>query len=392
MLTRRAPLWMYAIAAIYVLAMLFNARQEVLGPENSGWVPSWPSLRVAGVRSGRPMDKAGLQAGDMLEAVNGHPVTGMPDWFLARAHFECNRPVELKIRRGEQPLHLKLTITDPSLHSWNFVGVFAFYIARFALLSMAIIVAFSRPKQLSARLAALMLAVGSVAEGYPSSGWAAALHHLPVVIAVPISLAVASCLLAPVFWLMFFSSFPRPRLSKRIRTALVFVPLVVFGIPIVISAVAIIYAPSMLLRPWPPMLSATPVSIIQDIAGVTPLLFMSASPFKTSIAQAAFLEAWFAVSVSYFAIGFVMLISNYLSCDEPRERRRLGMLCIAMAFFEVITIHNLLTRNWAGWFGSAPPAFFSGMTSQIAAIVTFLFVPLTLAYGVLTGSGGHGEN
>jgi hypothetical protein len=100
-----------------------------------------------------------------------------------------------------------------------------------------------------------MFAIGAVAEGYPSAGWAAALRHLPAALAIPIGLATASCVLASVVWLAFFASFPRPWLSRRLRCVLGVVPGVFFGIPIVASVIAMIYTPSVLARPWPVVLS-----------------------------------------------------------------------------------------------------------------------------------------
>jgi len=152
MLKRRAPRWMYAVAAVYVLTFLFNARQEAWGPANPGWVPSWPALKVAAVQPGRPMATAGLRASDVLEAVDGLPLTGMPDWFLARAHFDRDHPVELQVRRGDQHLVLQFVITAPAWRTWNrahFLAVVAFSFVRFTLLLLAIFVAFSRPEQLS---------------------------------------------------------------------------------------------------------------------------------------------------------------------------------------------------------------------------------------------------
>ena len=57
---------------------------------------------------------------------------------------------------------------------------------------------------------------------------------------------------------------------------------VLFGVPLVASSIAMIYAPSLLARPWPTVLSLAPVRLIQDMAGVTPLLFLSVWPFSTS--------------------------------------------------------------------------------------------------------------
>jgi uncharacterized membrane protein len=227
-----------------------------------------------------------------------------------------------------------------------------------------------------------MFAVGAVAEGYPSSGWAAALRHLPAVFAICICLATASCLLAPMVCLAFFASFPRPRLSQRWRWALVLVPLVSFGLPIVASSIAMIYAPSVLARPWPLVLSAAPVRLIQDTAGVSPLLFLNVLPLYQPIMQISLLELWLAVTVLYFAGSFLMLAANYRRMDDLKERRRIGALCFALAIFGAVIIHNFFTRNWTSWFGSAPPVLFSA-ASSVGETLLFLFVPLTLAYCVL---------
>jgi hypothetical protein len=385
MRSRGAPWWMYAAAAVYALTFLFNARQEFWGPANAGWVPS-ETFKVSSVQPGGPMDRAGLRPGDVLEAVDGQRLNGAADWFVARAHFERDRPVELQVRRGEQLVALRLVISAPVWRTWKGAAFFpavALYVARLVLLLLAILVGFSRHKRCSARLAALMFAIGAVAEGYPSSGWAAALRNLPAVLAIPIGLATASCLLAPVVWLAFFASFPRPRLSPRSRWVLALVPLVFFGIPIVASVVGMIYAPSLLARPWPVVLSAAPVRFIQDVAGVTPLLFLNEVPLYQPMMQAKFLEAWLVVTSLYFAAGCLMLVANYRRLDDPQLRRRIGALCLALAVFAAVVAHNVFVRNWTSWFGSTPPALFSG-AGFVGETLLFLFIPLTLAYCVLT--------
>jgi len=173
MLVWRSPWWMYVVGTVYVLTFLFNTRQEFWGPADAGWVPEPSFFKVASVLPGRPMDKAGAQAGDFLEAADGYRLNGAANWFLARAGFERDHPIELQVQRGEQHLALKLVIAEPAWRTWNGAHLFAavaFYVVRFFLLLLAIFVGFSRPQQLSARLAALMFAMGAVAEGYPSSG------------------------------------------------------------------------------------------------------------------------------------------------------------------------------------------------------------------------------
>jgi hypothetical protein len=255
---------------------------------------------------------------------------------------------------------------------------------------LAIFVGFSRSERFCARLVALMFAVGAVAEGYPSPGWAAALHHLPAVLAIPICLATTSCLLASLLWLPFFATFRRPWFSQRVRRALVLVPGVIFGIPIIASAIAMIYAPSVLARPWPQLLSAAPVRLVQDIAGVSPLLFLNVLPAYHPIVQGALLELWLTVNVFYFAAGFLMLTGSYRLLEDPNEWRRVGALWLAVVIFGVVVVHNVFTRNWSSWFASPRPALLSS-TASLGIDVLFLFVPLTLAYYVLTEDRHEGE-
>jgi hypothetical protein len=332
------------------------------------------------------MDKAGVQAGDFLEAADGYRFNGAPNWFLARAGFERGHTIELQVRRGEQSLTLKLVITEPAWRTWDrahLVLAVAFYVVRCFLLLLAIFVGFSRPQQLSARLVAVMFAIGAVAEGYPSSGWAAALRHLPAVLAIPIGLATTSCLLASVAWLMFFASFLRHRLAQRLRWALVVVPLVLFGIPIMASVIALIHTPSDLARPWTVILSAAPARLIQDTAGVTPLLFLNRLPLYHPFLQTALLELWLAVTILYFAAGFLILVANYRRPDEGQPRRRVGALLLALTVFATLVVHNFFMRNWTSWFASAPPAFFSEAGFVIETLLLF-FITLTLAHCVLS--------
>lgn len=386
----RAPWWMYVTAAVFLLTLLFNARQEAVGPAMIGWTPSWPTLKVARVVPGGLMDKAGMRAGDLPEAADGKPLTGMPDWFVARAHFERDRPIEIQVRRGEQHLGLRTVISAPGFRAWPrmyYLNVIGLYLARVVLLILAIVVAFSRPQQRTARLAAMMLAVGAVADGYPTEGWAAALRHFPAVLAMPICLASISCLLAATIWLQFCASFPRPWLSQRKQWALALVPVAFFGPLIVASAVAMIYSPASLARPWPAVLSAGAVRFIQSTAGVTPLLFLSVLPFYGPLLHARLLELWLAFSILYFSTGFLMLTANYLRLKDSRQKQRTGALCIAFTLFGLIVLHNVFIRNWPGWFHSAPPPLFSGVTFAAEAVV-FLIVPLTLAWCVMAEPGG----
>ena len=110
-----------------------------------------------------------------------------------------NQPTEVQVRRGETHLRLTFTITRPNWTTWG-RGVVAFQVARAFVLFLALLLAFKRPDDLAVRLAALVFAMIAVAEAFPSAGWAAALRHLPPIVAVPIALATVSWLLITVPW------------------------------------------------------------------------------------------------------------------------------------------------------------------------------------------------
>ena len=129
------------------------------------------------------------------------------------------------------------------------------------------------------------------------------------------------------------------------------------------------------------------VRLIQDTAGVAPLLFLNVSPRYQPITQIRRLELWLTVAILYFAAGFLMLTANYRRLDDLRERRRVGALCSALVIFGIIIAHNVFRRNWTSWFGSAPSTLFS-VTMSVGEDVLFLLVPLTLAYCVLTEGTG----
>jgi len=99
--------------------------------------------------------------------------------------------------------------------------------------------------------------------------------------------------------------------------------------------------------------------------------------------QAKLLELWLVVTILYFAAGCLMLVANYRRLEDPQVRRRMGALHLALLVFAVVVAHNFFVRNWTSWFGSTPPALFSG-AGFVGEVLLFLFIPLTLAYCVLT--------
>src|SRR5438309_12331 len=81
---------------------------------------------------------------------------------------------------------------------------------------------------------------------------------------------------------------------------------------------------------------AAPVGVIQDTAGVSPLLFFNALPAYRPGVQVALLDVWFGVTILYFTAGSLILAAAWRRPEHPLERRRLGSLCFAVLFFGVV--------------------------------------------------------
>jgi PDZ domain len=335
---------------------------------------------VVRIASGSPLDKAGVRIGDVIEAVDGRPTAGMSDWFVVRANFERDRRTQIQVRRGGQHLRLWFTITTPNRSTWN-PAIVASQVARVIVLLLALVVAFSRPGQPSARLAALIFAMIAVAEGYPSAGWAAGLRQLPGVLSIPIALATASWLLMAIVWLSLCAVFPRPLFTRRWQWAVGLAPLAIFAPLLVTSAFALVYAPAALAMPSPFAVSIA-TKRIGEIMGIVPQLFVNLWPGYQPLREAWLLGLWFVISMAFLLTGFLMMVVNSRRLSDATERRQMQVVIVALDMVWVIGIHNVLVRNWMTFFERTPPPLFSG-AGEVAEAIVFPFVALVLAYAVL---------
>ncbi len=69
---------------------------------------------VADVAPGSPAERAGVRAGDLLRAVDGRPIDGMPALTLAVFLHQGGAPVKLTILRGAERLELSATGIEPN--------------------------------------------------------------------------------------------------------------------------------------------------------------------------------------------------------------------------------------------------------------------------------------
>jgi hypothetical protein len=381
----RAPWWMYTVAAVYLLSWCQNARQEAFGPGSAGMLPKEPGLTVARVTPGSALDVAGVRVGDVIEAVDGRPLAGMSDWFLARAHFERGRAAEMQLRRDGQILRVWFTITKPNWRTpGNPAGIAVLALRLFVLL-VGLFIAFRNPRQRISSLIALIFAMIAVAEGFPSAGWAAGLANLPAVLGLPCAMATASWLLMPVVWFSLCALYPQLLFTRRWQWIVALTPLTVFVPLIATSAIAFVYAPSALRMPSP-FVDSFVVQRIAGIMGVFPQIFINLWPWYGPASETLLLGLWFVIAITFLAGGFAVLISQRRRLRDGVLRRKLGWQIGLLTLVWVIGIHNVLARNWRALFETPPPVTF-GQASFVIEAVCFSLLAAALANSVRRHSG-----
>jgi hypothetical protein len=151
------------VAAAYVgyLGLLITC--DALRVEPHGIVPEFRSdaVLVQGVEAGSAAERTGLLPHDQLLRVNGQELLGAVDWQWLRVHLDPARPLEVEMKRRGRAMHVSIPLSA-GLHLWSIgssrPGLIAFRLVQVVTLGFALLVAFSRPSQLSALLGAWLLA------------------------------------------------------------------------------------------------------------------------------------------------------------------------------------------------------------------------------------------
>jgi len=77
------------------------------------YATGWPDasaapIEIGGVAAQSPAQSAGLQAGDVVRAVDGHDISAIPD-FQREIQGHLGQPMELVVDRGSQPVTINVT-------------------------------------------------------------------------------------------------------------------------------------------------------------------------------------------------------------------------------------------------------------------------------------------
>ena len=336
--TRRAPWWMFIVAASFLAYVSVVFYQTFWGPNLLGIDLEF----VAGKGVVVATHGAGLQPGDRILAVDGQTIHNAYDWNVIDANKEVGRPERLEIARGDRRVQVEQTFgrvargqlrRDDLLHL-TYLGL--------VLVSFAtsVVIAFRRPYDPVARIGAWLTATASIGFGIPD-GWAATWRHLPVLLGALLWIPQISRFVLDGIVVTFFAVFP----SRLFRSRWPWI---------------VLWAPVLLVLPW--RVSAA-VSVVYRPGHPT------SGPgwiFSTTVAR----------TVVYLIGGLAALVVNYRRLEDINQRRRVRVVVTGTVACLLAAIGYIAIDLWA-------PATNLTVICQNVLFLVCLTFPLSFAYAIL---------
>ena len=342
----RAPWWMYVVAASYVGFVVLFFYQLFSGlPVLAGFEGRFTrgGVTILSVHPGSPEERAGLQEGDRVLAVNGQVIRNVHDWEAIRANAEIGRPERWQIARADKHSQLKVTFPPTTLSEQMsaFGGLWWAYPA-FVLTSLllGLVIAFRRPYDPIARMGAWVLATASVTIGFPD-GWAAAWRHLPGLLGLFLWIPEISRLVPDAIFFTFFTVFPRRIFRARWPWLLIWTPALAFVPWRVLGMYRVIYEPGH--------------------APDMPAWVFSAILLRSAV---------------YVMASLVVLIISYRRLEDANQRRRVRVVLAGVV---------ASTLGVVGWVatGAGRGVAFWLLALQVPLYLLWLGFPLSFAYAIL---------
>jgi regulator of sigma E protease len=100
--------WRMAVIAAGSVMNLVLAVAILALAAGTGGVPAAPSTRVGTVEAGWPAAAAGLKPGDVIEAIDGTPMTS-GDQVIETIHRSTGKELALRVRRGDRVFMIQVT-------------------------------------------------------------------------------------------------------------------------------------------------------------------------------------------------------------------------------------------------------------------------------------------
>jgi eukaryotic-like serine/threonine-protein kinase len=293
---RRAPWWMYLIAASLLGNSALTVYLYFWGPE-----PPFEQLNferqamvVEEVSPNSAGDRAGIQVGDRVLSIDGLRLDGLGAWDSTRINFEVGNSYQLQVERGGRQFERAMTLQRRSWSGQSQSRRFGFVLdAGTGLLSLivALLIAFTRPFDWAARLGALSIAFLGLFSSL--NGASAACRRLPIPLGALIFWPAVGIFLLPLLFFTFCSIFPRRLFRSR-------------------WALVAALAPGLLLFPYP-ILGFAYLTFVNPLAK-----FRGSGDWLPRVGAS--------LIFAYLGAGMLALVLNYRRLEDVNQKRRVRVL------------------------------------------------------------------
>ena len=320
---QRTPWWAWLLAASFLIWAAFGFYNSLMGIGGPGAAtsdaPDGGAL-IEQVVPGKPMEQAGVRAGDIVVAVNGQAIRSGHDWGEMAWQFESGNPFVLTVERdGQQMQH---TLLFPDRRVWEmrdreqWLDYFLSAALALLYLAMGLMALFARPRDPGTVAGAVLLLMFSALLGPGSGvGTAAMFRQWPFLLQVPVF--VMSTLLGGYLVLVFAALYPRPVFRRRWILPVLLLPAFLVILYNVIRLYHRFYMPEQAISPGPPWIFqlALAVEMTNILAGLI-VLGLGFRRLKEADERRSLRRVLIATLISFGA----MVVYFWLLSSEPSSR------------------------------------------------------------------------
>lgn len=351
---QRTPWWAWLLAASFLIWSAFGFYNSLMGIGGPGAAAS--DARSGGalieeVVLGKPMEQAGVRAGDIVVAVNGQAIRSGHDWGEMAWQFEPGKPFVLTVKREGQ--QMQLTLLFPHRPVWEmrdrlqWLDYFLGAALALLYLAMGLVALFARPRDPGAVAGAVLLLMFAGLLGPGSgAGTAAMFRQWPIVLQVPTF--VLSTLLGGYLVLVFAALYPRPVFRRRWILPVLLLPAFLAILFNVIRLYHRFYMPAEAIAPGPPWEPQLQVAVeMADILAGLIVLALGFRRLKEDHERRSMRRVLSAALISFGAVAFYlwMLSSNSPVLRQIHESKATDFVLLVLWSVFPVVFANAVRRT-----------------------------------------------
>jgi serine/threonine-protein kinase len=340
---RRALWWIHVGAASflgYFGLVMFSTFYPPAGIGVTVETTRTGGVIVAHVMSDLDGDRAGVQRGDRLVAINGHSIDNQLQLIPFNAGVSVGEQQTVLFERSGRQFFV--TSTPHRRQFYTLLRFLPVFVGMLVSLALSFVVVYSRPEDGAARLGALLLASLACASApFWPTGLAGTWRHLPVLAGALLWPACLSALSVGPIMFSLFAVFPR----------------------------------SVIRRSWIWIAALMPAAVVTAWVGYYLVLVV----YQPERSIDLYIPAWFQIVgpfsfPAYFAAGIAMLVWNYRRLVDLNERRRVRVLLVGIAAASVSLLHYVVAVVFE--------TFGFEKVSVVAGLL-FVALPCAFAYAII---------